>query len=131
MLTMRLQGEEFPLSSKLRVAYIIQGQHGHKPYIEIFENLQTMPLQDQIRILFAAFKVANPDLCVQPGQRNVGVGLWTEQAFIDAVLDDEDISLGSMLNLVRDLLQALMSIPSEPIPEEEVPATPVNPQISK
>ena len=58
------RGQEFPLSTTLRVAYEVQNQHNHKPYAQIFETLGDMTLEDQISVLWAAFKCANKDYVV-------------------------------------------------------------------
>lgn len=61
MLTTIVNGKEYDLATSLRVAYLVQGQHNHKPYSEVFEGIGEMVLEDQIGILYCAFKVANPD----------------------------------------------------------------------
>lgn len=53
---------EYELATTLRVAYNIQGQHNHKPYSEIFEQVGEMGIEDQVGIIWAAFQAANPDM---------------------------------------------------------------------
>lgn len=60
-MTTIVNGKEYDLATTLRVAYLVQGQHNHKPYSEVFSNIGDMVLEDQIGILYCAFKVANPD----------------------------------------------------------------------
>lgn len=61
MLTVKINGAEYPLANTLRVAYKVQGQHNHKPYTEVFKSIGDMHLEDQIGLLYAAFECANPD----------------------------------------------------------------------
>ena len=61
MITTIVNGKEYDLATTLRVAYLVQGQHNHKPYSEVFSGIGDMVLEDQIGILYCAFKVANPD----------------------------------------------------------------------
>lgn len=55
-----INGTEYELASTLRVAYKIQGQHNHKPYLEIFQNIDKMPIEQQIDIIYAALECSNP-----------------------------------------------------------------------
>lgn len=57
----KINGTEYELSTKLRVAYKVQGQNAHKPYAEIFQHIDTMTVEKQVEILYAAFEVANPE----------------------------------------------------------------------
>lgn len=59
-----IQGVEYPLATTLRVAYMLQGQHNHKAYSEIFSEMAEMPLEKQIGFLYCAFKVANPNASI-------------------------------------------------------------------
>lgn len=58
--TTEVFGHTYGLSTTLRVAYMVQGQHNHKPYTEIFQNMGNMTIEQQIDVLYAAFKCANP-----------------------------------------------------------------------
>lgn len=59
-LVIEIEGKQYDLSTTLRVAYDVQKQHNHKSYVEILSNVDTMLLEEQIGIIYAAFKVANP-----------------------------------------------------------------------
>lgn len=59
-LSIVLNGKEYTLASSLRVAYTIQNQHNHKSYVELLSSIDKMNLEDQVGIVYAAFKVANP-----------------------------------------------------------------------
>lgn len=77
-----INGTEYSLSTKLRVAYKVQGQNSHKPYSEIFQHLDTMPIEKQVEILYAAFEVENPDRAK----------FITFQNFLDEYLDNYNVS---------------------------------------
>lgn len=51
----------YTLATTLRVAYEMQNQNNHRAYSEIFRDLGSMCLEDQIGLLYCAFKVANPE----------------------------------------------------------------------
>ena len=60
-MTIMINQQEFPLATSLRVAYVVQGMNNHQAYTKVFERMGDMTLEEQIGILYAAFKVANPD----------------------------------------------------------------------
>lgn len=62
MTTTVIKGTTYDLATTLRVAYTVQGMHNHKPYTEVFKNLGDMTIEQQVGILYAAFKVANPEV---------------------------------------------------------------------
>lgn len=91
-----INGTEYELSTKLRVAYKVQGQNGHKPYAVIFQNIETMTLEKQIEILYAAFEVANPDQ----------INLITFQKFLDAYLDNYDVTY--IMDQLQDVIGGIL-----------------------
>ena len=62
VVTTKINNTEYELSTRLRVAYKVQGCHNHKPYAEIFKNITDMSLEQQIEILYESFADANPDM---------------------------------------------------------------------
>lgn len=92
MLTTTINGTEYELSTALRVAYRVQGQHNHKPYTAVFEGLGEMPLEEQVAILYASFQCANPE-----ATKDI-----TQQQFLDYYLDNYT------LKVVMDQLQAVI-----------------------
>ena len=92
MITAIINGTEYELSTTLRVAYKVQGQHDHKPYTEVFKGLGDMTLEQQINILYASFQCANPFACKE----------ITSQKFLDYYLDHYN------LKVVMDQLQAVV-----------------------
>lgn len=91
-----INGSEYPLSTTLRVAYKVQGQHNHKPYTEVFKGLGDMPLEQQIDILYAAFQCANPD----------EAKFITQQKFLDYYLDN--YTLATVMHQLEDVVKGIM-----------------------
>lgn len=91
-----INGNEYPLSTTLRVAYKVQGQHNHKPYTEVFKGLGDMPLEQQIDILYAAFQCANPD----------EAKFITQQKFLDYYLDN--YTLATVMHQLEDVVKGIM-----------------------
>ena len=96
MLTVKINGVEYPLSTKLRVAYIVQGQHNHKPYTEVFKSIGTMVLEDQIGILYAAFECANPEVKFT----------IKRQDFLEAYLDNYNLKI--MMDHIQEVIKGIM-----------------------
>ena len=91
-MTTTINGTEYSLSTTLRVAYKVQGQHNHKPYTEVFQGLGDMTLEQQINILYASFQCPNPEAAKE----------ITSQKFLDYYLDNYN------LKIVMDQLQAVV-----------------------
>lgn len=104
-----INGNEYPLSTTLRVAYKVQGQHNHKPYTEVFKGLGDMPLEQQIDILYAAFQCANPD----------EAKFITQQKFLDYYLDN--YTLATVMHQLEDVVKGIMGTDE---PTEEASANP-------
>lgn len=79
-MVIKYDGIEYEVSCSLRVAYTIQSRFNHQSYMKIFQNIQDMKLEEQIRMLYIAFSLKNPDVC-------------SEQAFLDYVLDNWNLNL--------------------------------------
>lgn len=60
--TISIHDTEYALATTLRVAYEIQNKHNHESYMNIFSRINEMTLEQQIDILYAAFKIANPEV---------------------------------------------------------------------
>lgn len=100
-LTTVLDGVEYPLATTLRVAYVVQGQHNHKAYTEVFQGIGDMTLEDQIRIIYAAFKVANKEQ----------VFVWTDDKFVNYYLDN--YGLKQVMNQLQDIIQGIMGVDTQ------------------
>ena len=110
MLTTIINGAEYPLSTTLRVAYKVQGQHNHKPYTEVFKGLGDMTLEQQINILYASFQCANPDQAK----------FITSQQFLDYYLDT--YNLKTVMDQLQAVVKGIMGAEDEdaPVANDEV-----------
>lgn len=100
-LTVIIDGVEYALATTLRVAYMVQGQHNHKPYTEVFAEMGDMPLEDQIGILYVAFKCAN----------QTQVQTITQQKFLDYYLDN--FTLKDVMSQLQKVIAGIMGEDSE------------------
>ena len=91
-----INGVEYPLATTLRVAYLVQGQHNHKPYTEVFKDIGDMSIEDQIGIIYCAFKCANTDSTV----------IMPKQNFIDYYLDN--FTLKEVINQLQEIVKGIM-----------------------
>lgn len=88
-----INGAEYKMATTLRVAYKIQSSQGHKPYMEIFKNMATLSLENQIKILYASYSTGNQVV-------------MTEKDFIDYVLDN--FNLDKILEMLGGLVDGIM-----------------------
>lgn len=95
-ITTVIDGQEYELSTKLRVAYMVQGQHNHKPYADVFKDIGDMVVEDQIGIIYCAFSVANPEAAFK----------YTRKVFQDYYLDN--FNLKDLLNQLQSIIQGIM-----------------------
>lgn len=97
-MTIMFNGTEYSLATTLRVAYKVQGQHNHKPYTEVFQNIGNMTLEDQIGILYAAFECANPEQA----------RFVTRQIFLDYYLDN--YTLEQMMEQLKSVIEGITGV---------------------
>lgn len=95
-MTINFKGTEYELATTLRVAYKLQGQHNHKSYLAIFDELGQMTIEDQIGIIYASFAVGNPEESK----------FITKQAFLDYVLDNMDLSY--VMDTIQKIIEGVM-----------------------
>ena len=93
-----INGTEYPMATTLRVAYLVQGQHNHKPYSEVFQNIGNMSIEDQIGILYCSFSCANPDKSKT----------MDRLTFQNALLDSPDMTLSKVMKLITELIKSIM-----------------------
>ena len=91
-MNIKYKGKSYQLSTKLRVAFNLQGAFNQKPYTEIFQDLRTANLQEQIKALYVSFDVGNP-------------GVATEEEFLEDYLDNG--SLSQTYVLLGDLMDGI------------------------
>lgn len=59
--TISIHGTDYDLATSLRVAFEVQGKHSHESYMKIFSKINEMTLEEQLDILYIAFKIANSE----------------------------------------------------------------------
>ena len=98
MLTINLNGNEYPLACNLRVAYVLQNQHNHESYSSILSRVGEMPLEQQIDILYIAFQVANPETAKT----------FTREMFRTYILDHDEFNAYVMLDMIRRIVSGIL-----------------------
>ena len=88
-----IDGTDYKLATTLRVAYVLQGMNNHKPYLEIFQNVDKMPLEGQVNVLYAAYTVACEGAPM------------TKEAFLNLCLDNLD--LGEIMNNIKSIIEGI------------------------
>lgn len=89
----KINDNNYDMACTLRVAYNIQGQHNHKAYLEIFQSIDKMTLEEQIKMLYASYKCANSSAPI------------TEKEFMDAVLDN--YNLMDVMDMINELVEGI------------------------
>lgn len=110
MVTIIYNEKEYNLATTLRVAYAVQGQHNHKPYTEVFQQIGNMTLEDQIAILYAAFACANKE----------EAKFITRQNFLDYYLDNYTLSdvMGQLQAVIEGITgKTLSDVDSDEAPQ--------------
>lgn len=97
-----INGTEYELSHKLRVAYMIQDQHNHKPYTEVFKEMASMTLENQIKILYAAFSIENK--AENPKTKRIEP-IMTAQEFLDYYLDN--FTLTDVMDQLQSVIKGI------------------------
>ena len=98
MATITINGSEYTLASNLRVAYELQGQHNHKPYSEILASVGEMPLEQQIDILYLAFKIGNPEVAKT----------FTREMFRCYILDKNEFNAVVLIDLIKKVIAGIL-----------------------
>ena len=113
MVTINLNGNEYPLACNLRVAYVLQNQHNHESYSSILSRIGEMPLEQQIDVLYAAFQIANPETAKT----------FTREMFRTYILDHDEFTVTTIMTLISDIIAGILGqdlsenadAPSEPV----------------
>ena len=98
MLTINLNGNDYPLACNLRVAYVLQNQHNHESYSSILSRVGEMPLEQQIDILYIAFQVANPETAKT----------FTREMFRTYILDHDEFNAYVMLDMIKRIVSGIL-----------------------
>lgn len=96
MTTLCINGTDYELATNLRVAYEIQNQNNHAPYTQVLSKIDEMTLEQQIAILFAAFKIRNPDV------------VMTQEAFKNILLDDSSFNVQILMDKIMDVIEGIL-----------------------
>lgn len=102
-MTININGTEYELSSRLRVAYKIQGMNNHKPYTDVFKEMGEQTLEKQIEVLYAAFADANPQEAKE----------ITQQKFLDYYLDN--YTLSDVMDQLQHVIEGIMGKPLDEV----------------
>ena len=111
MVTINLNGNEYPLACNLRVAYVLQNQHNHESYSSILSRVGEMPLAQQLDVIYAAFQIANP----------ATAKTFTRELFRMYILDHAEFNASVILNIIKDIISGILGkkLPDE-VPDETV-----------
>ena len=99
--------EEFELATNLKVAYKVQGYHNHKPYLQIFVELDKMLIEQQIAIVYAALVSADPAIAKEV----------TKTYFEDYMLERYNVK--ELMNLVAEIVQGIMGMTADDVKPTE------------
>ena len=98
MATIMINGSEYTLARNLRVAYELQGQHNHKPYSQILSNVGEMTLEEQLDMLYIAFKIQNPE----------EARTFTKEMFRKYILDHDEFNVSVIMELIMDIIAGIL-----------------------
>lgn len=96
MLTVNINGLDYPLAANLRVAYQVQGKNNHQPYTKVFSDIGDMPIEKQIEVIYVAFCVANPQA--------VSTMPWI--TFLNHYLDNSNAS--EIMKQLREIMEGIL-----------------------
>lgn len=97
MINLVLNGKEYTLATNLRVAYNVQGQHNHKSYMEVFQNIDNMTLEEQVGILYEAAKIGT-DKSIMPNK----------QDFLAEYLDAPEANISALLKTLKQIFEGIL-----------------------
>ena len=98
MATINLNGNEYTLATNLRVAYEVQGQHNHESYVTLFSKVSEMTIEEQIDILYASFRVGNPE----------DAKTFTREMFRNYILNSNDFTASKIMLMLRDVMSGIL-----------------------
>ena len=96
MLTVKFRGQEYEIATTLRVAYLIQGQHNHANYMDVFEKIDKMSVEDQIGFVWAGFVAKNPEQA-----KFIKRSEFTME-FMD------NYNLGELMEMIQQIMEGIM-----------------------
>lgn len=97
MLSIKVDGVEYELSTSLRVVSLMQGSFDiQRPYMETIRTIMELSLEEQIRFIYLALIIKNPEL----------KKTLSKVQFEDYMLDNSNLT--SILATVKILLEGIM-----------------------
>ena len=99
-----MNGQDYEVKTTLRVAYQMQAEFGHKPYMQILQDVDKLKLEQQIKLLYIGFNLANPNV-------------MTFQQFLDYWLDN-----GAFLGITKKMAELVEAITYNGMTKEEIEA---------
>lgn len=90
--SININGQSYTIATTLRVAYELQGMNNHKPYLDIFKEIEKMTIEKQIDFMYAGYKIAN----AMP---------MSQQEFRDMCLDNLDLM--SIMNCIKSIIEGI------------------------
>ena len=100
-----MNGQEYKVNTTLRVAFQMQSEFGHKPYMQILQDVDKLKLEQQIKLLYIGFNLANPNV-------------MTFQQFLDYWLDN-----GAFLGITKKMAELVEAITYNGMTPEEIEAS--------
>lgn len=89
-----INGQSYTIATTLRVAYELQGMNNHKPYLDIFKEIEKMTIEKQIDFMYAGYKIANANAMPM-----------SQQEFRDMCLDNLDLM--SIMNCIKSIIEGI------------------------
>jgi hypothetical protein len=86
-ITIKINGQDYPVNTSLRAAKQIQATFGHKPYMDLFRGFASMSIEDQIKILYTPFNLANPNVMSLAQFTDYILDTWGIYEIIDKTSD--------------------------------------------
>lgn len=91
-INVKIGEKEYTLATTLRVAYILQGMNNHKSYLDIFKEIDKLPLEKQIEFMYAAYTVATPEAI-------------SKDEFLNICLDN--LNLSDVMKYIKDIISGI------------------------
>jgi len=121
MVTIQINGNEYPLATNLRVAYLLQNQHNHEAYSSILSRVGDMPLEQQLDLIYVAFSVANPDTAKT----------FSKEMFRTYIFDHMEFNATVIMNFIRDIIAGILGTDLSEVTETDASATSVHTGVAK
>jgi hypothetical protein len=86
-ITIKINGQDYPVNTSLRAAKQIPATFGHKPYMDLFRGFASMSIEDQIKILYTPFNLANPNVMSLAQFTDYILDTWGIYEIIDKTSD--------------------------------------------